>query len=390
MELRKLYYEDCHLNRFTARVLSCEKTEQGWLVTLDQTAFYPEGGGQASDVGTLGGVAVLHAAEAGEQVVHLCGGPLEVGSTVEGQIDYAHRFDLMQQHTGEHMVSGILHRRYGAHNTGFHMGADTITIDFDVDIPAGELPLIEAEANRAVWQNLPVKCWYPSREELPGVTYRAKRALPWPVRIVQVGDVDSCACCGVHVARTGEVGLIKLFSCVRFRGGSRIEMLCGRRALDYLNQVLVQNQMVSRAFSAKALETGAAAEKMNEALAQLKYRVTGLENRIFDTIAQSHAGRGNTLLLQPGLEPQSARRLADLTADACGGIAAVFSGSDESGYVFAIVTRQGELRDLCKEMTRALDGRGGGKGGFCQGSVKATGEQISEFFARAWNTASEE
>lgn len=380
MELRKLYYEDCHLDRFEARVLSCEEREDGWHITLDQTAFYPEGGGQASDLGTLGEVKVLHAAEAGEQVVHLCSGPLAVGSLVEGRIDYARRFDLMQQHTGEHMVSGILHRRYGAHNTGFHMGADTITIDFDVDIPAADLPAIEAEANRAVWRNLPVKCWYPSQEELPNVPYRTKRALPWPVRIVQVGDVDSCACCGVHVAATGEVGLIKLFSCVRFRGGSRIEMLCGQRALDHLNRVYAQNQIVSHAFSAKALETGAAAEKLNETLAQLKYRITGLENQIFETIAQAQTGRGNTLLIHPGLDPQSARRLADLTADTCGGTAAVFSGSDEGGYIFALVTRRGELKDFCKEMTQALNGRGGGRGGFCQGSVRAARERIEAYF----------
>ena len=148
MEVRKLYYEDCHLSRFTARVESCEETDGGWAVTLDATAFYPEGGGQASDTGTLGGVKVLHAGEAGEQVIHLCGGPLTVGETVEGQIDYARRFDLMQQHTGEHMVSGVIHRRYGAHNVGFHMGIESITIDFDVVIPPEDLPAIETEVNR--------------------------------------------------------------------------------------------------------------------------------------------------------------------------------------------------------------------------------------------------
>ena len=379
MEVRKLYYEDCHLSRFTARVESCRETDGGWAVTLDATAFYPEGGGQASDTGTLGGVRVLHAAEAGEQVIHLCDGPLKVGETVEGQIDYARRFDLMQQHTGEHMVSGVIHRRYGAHNVGFHMGIASITIDFDVVIPPEDLPAIEAEVNRAIWQDLEVKCWVPSPEELPHVFYRTKRALPWPVRVVEVPGVDSCACCGVHVARTGEIGLVKLFSSVRFRSGSRIEMLCGARALEHLNRVWQQNALVSHAFSAQAFETGEAAKKMNEQLAALKYRISGLESQIFDAIAGRFAGRGNVLCFREGLEPTAVRKLADLIADTCGGIAAVFSPK-EGGHNYALVTREGELKELNTAMNKALSGRGGGRGGFCQGSVKAGEADIRAFF----------
>ena len=378
MELEKLYYEDCHLREFTARVLSCENSDKGWRITLDRTAFYPEGGGQACDLGTLGGVSVLHVSEEGEQVIHLCGGPLEIGAEVEGKIDWARRFDLMQQHSGEHMVSGILHSRYGVHNTGFHMGWESITIDFDKEIPAEDLPDIERQVNEAIWRDLPVKCWYPSEAELPGVFYRTKKALPWPVRIVQVGDVDSCACCGVHVARTGEIGLVKLFSCVKFRSGSRIEMLCGGRALSYLNKVWQQNALVSHAFSAKALETGSAAEKINEVLSQQKYRITGLENRVFAAIA---AGcDGTSLIFEPGLDAVAVRRLADAVAQHCDALAAVFSGSDEAGYAYALVHHGRDLKDLCKAMNQALSGRGGGKAGFCQGSVKATQQQIRSFF----------
>ena len=378
MELQKLYYEDCHLRVFSAQVLSCEPSDKGWRITLDRTAFYPEGGGQACDLGCLGGVRVLHVSEEGEQVIHLCDGPLEVGVQVEGVIDWDRRFDLMQQHSGEHMVSGILHKRYGVHNTGFHMGADTITIDFDKEIPAADLPDIERLANEAVWKNLPVKCWYPSQEELPQVFYRTKKALPWPVRIVQVGDVDSCACCGVHVASTGEIGLIKLFSCVKFRSGSRIEMLCGKRALDYLSRILQQNAIVSRTFSAKALETGAAAEKMNQVLAQQKYRITGLENRIFESIAENSIH--SPLIFEDGLEPVAVRRLAEIAAQRRNGLAAVFSGSDETGYAYALVHHGSDLKDLCKAMNQALSGRGGGKGGFCQGSVNAKRSEIQSFF----------
>ena len=382
MSTRKLYYEDSHLSRFTAQVLSCEQTEKGYAVTLDATAFYPEGGGQAADTGTLSGVRVLDTREQGETVVHLCDCALTVGETVEGSIDYAARFHRMQQHSGEHIVSGIINRRYGYHNTGFHMGSDVITIDFDGVIPPEDLASIEAEANSAVWQNLAVKCWYPSQEELPNVFYRTKRALPWPVRIVQIPGFDSCACCGTHVQATGEIGLIKLFSVIGFRGGSRMEMSCGGSALKLLNQAYEQNRQVSQAFSAKIEETGAAARRMNEVVAEQKFRITGLERQIFGTIAQSYAGKGNVLHFEENLDNVAVRELADAIAAGCGGTASVFSGSDESGYAFCLVTREGDLRQFGKEMTKALNGRGGGKPICLQGRVSAPKAEIEAFFEK--------
>lgn len=380
MQTRKLYYEDSHMTQFSATVLSCEQTGKGYAVILDATAFYPEGGGQAGDTGTLGAVRVLDTREQEEAVVHLCDGAVEVGSMVEGCIDWAARFDRMQQHSGEHIVSGIINRRYGYHNTGFHMGSEVVTIDFDGVIPAEDLPVIAAEANSAVWANLSVKCWYPSREELPNVFYRTKRALPWPVRIVQVPGFDSCACCGTHVKATGEIGLIKLFSVIPFRGGSRMEMACGRMALTLLNGAYEQNKLVSQAFSAKIFETGAAAQRMNEVLAQQKYRMAGLEMRIFRTIAAGYAGKGDVLHFEEGLDNTAVRELADAIAEGCGGTAAVFSGSDEGGYTFCLVTRAGDLRTFGKEMTRALNGRGGGKSICQQGRVQAPKAKIEAFF----------
>ena len=382
MDTRKLYYEDSHMRTFSATVLSCENIAKGWEVILDATAFYPEGGGQAADTGVLGGVQVLDTRERGEIVVHLCDGPLEVGVVVEGTIDYEARFLRMQQHSGEHIVSGIINRRYGYHNTGFHMGSDLITIDFDGVIPAEDLASIEAEANSAVWQNIPVKCWYPSEEELPTVFYRTKRALPWPVRIVQFPGFDSCACCGTHVQATGEIGLIKLFSVMGFRGGTRMEMACGKAALALLNNAYEQNKLVSQAFSAQITETGAAAKRMNEALAEQKYRIVGLEKRIFATIAAGYAGKGDVVHFEEGLENTAVRDLADAIAENCGGTAAVFSGSDEAGFAFCLVTRNGDLRQLGKEMTKALNGRGGGKPIFQQGRVQATRGEIEAFFAQ--------
>ena len=382
METRKYYYEDCHLAEFTAEVLSCEKREKGWDVILSATAFYPEGGGQAADTGTLGGVRVLHTREEGEQVIHLCDGPLEEGSAVEGCIDYAARFLRMQQHSGEHIVSGIICSKYGYHNVGFHMGNDTITIDFDGVIPASDLPEIEAQANRGVWQNLPIRCWIPSPEELPGVFYRTKRALPWPVRIVEIPGFDSCACCGVHVERTGEIGVIKLLSAIPCRGGTRMEMACGKQALDLLNGVFEQNRQVSQAFSAQITETGEAARRMNDTLAQLKYRIAGLEKQMFAAVAAGYAGKGDVLHFEEALDSVGIRELADAIGSCCGGTAAVFSGSEENGYGYCLVTRQGDLRALGKEMNAALSGRGGGKPVCIQGRVQANRAEIEIFFMK--------
>ena len=381
METKQLYYVNSHLSRFSAAVLSCTQTPKGFAVVLDQTAFYPEGGGQAADTGMLGTVRVLDTREQDDRILHLCDGPLPVGETVEGVIDYDLRFDRMQQHTGEHIVSGLINARWGWHNTGFHMGTESTTIDFDGVIAPEELPAIELQANEAVWKNLPVRCWVPSPEELPGVTYRTKRALPWPVRIVEVPGYDSCACCGTHTAFTGEVGLIKLLSAVPFRGGTRIEMACGKRALAILNRAFDQNRQVSQAFSAKWQDTGEAARKMNEVLAAHKYRITGLERQLFAGISAGYAGKGDVLHFEEGLDSVAVRELADAIAELCGGTAAVFSGSDDGGYAFCLVTRSGDLRQLGKDMTKALNGRGGGKPNCQQGRVLAGRADIEAFFA---------
>lgn len=380
MEVQKLFYEDPHRNTFCARVTDCRETQKGFLLTLDATAFYPEGGGQPCDLGTLNDAQVLDVREEENRIVHLCDKAFAPGTQVTGTIDWARRFDLMQQHTGEHIVSGIARKLFGCHNVGFHMGADVITVDFDCPIPPEALSEIEMQANQAVFQNLPVRCWYPAEEDLPTISYRTKKALAWPVRIVQIPGYDTCACCGVHVAFTGEIGMIKLLSCVKFHQGVRIEMVCGMRALTLLSRIYEQNRLVCRAFSAKPLETGAAAQRMNEALAAETFRATGLERQLFDTIAAGYAGQGDVVHFADGLEPAAVRELADRIARLCGGTAAVFSGTDDNGYSVCLVNKTGDVAALGQAMNAALNGRGGGKPGFFQGSVKAAKAQIQQFF----------
>ena len=379
MEVRKLYYEDCMIREFTATVTGCEKADKGYLVTLDATAFYPEGGGQACDLGTLNDATVSDVQEKGEEVVHLCDRPLTVGSTVTGKIDWDRRFDLMQQHAGEHILSGLIHKRFGYHNSGFHVGKEVMEVDFDGPIPADALAELEAEANRAVWEDIGVKCWIPDPEELKQVTYRTKRELPWPVRIVQFPGYDSCACCGIHVARTGQIGLIKILSCTKFHQGVRLEMVCGKRAYDYMCKVYEQNRQVSQIFSSKILETGGAAQRINQQLSAEKFRSAGLEKQVFSAIATGYAGKGDVLYFADSLTPAGVRDLADAISETCGGIAAVFSGSD-GAFNMCLCSKEGDVRPLGADLTGKYSGRGGGKPGAFQGSLKATRQEITSYF----------
>lgn len=388
MEAQKLYYGDSHQTSFTATVTDCRQAEGGWWVTLDQTAFYPEGGGQACDLGTLADALVLDVQEQDGKVLHLCQKPLSVGAAVEGQIDWQRRFDLMQQHTGEHIVSGIVHKLFGGHNVGFHMGAEEITIDFDVPIPPEALEEIEKQANRAVFENLPVICRYPDPQELAKLPYRSKKALPWPVRIVEIPGCDLCACCGVHTKFTGEIGIVKLLSCVKFHQGVRIEMVCGERARRLFSQIYGQNRLVSQAFSAKILETGAAAEKMNEALAAEKLRGNTLQRRILSLLAQGYVNQENVLHFDDALSPAAARPLAEEIARVCTGVAAVFIGNDDAGYRFCLISKQKDVSALGKAIGGRLGGNGGGKAGFFQGSVSATKKQLKTLVLETMDSCS--
>ena len=377
----KLYYNDAYLRSFTAHVVSCAERKNGFEVVLDRTAFYPEGGGQPGDTGLLGGVRVTDTHERDGEIVHYCAAPLTVGAEVSGEIDWAHRFDLMQQHSGEHIVSGIICGTFGCDNVGFHLGAETVVIDFNHAVTPEELGEIERKANEVIWENRPFVVTYPTPEELKEIPYRSKKELTGQVRIVECPGADCCACCGTHVRSVGELGIIKLLSVKPFREGVRIEMAAGRRAYEFVRTVTEQNSRVSVALSAKVGETAAAVQRMQEELAAAKYRLVGFENKLFAERAAQYAGAGDALLFEDELSPDAVRRCCDAVAQCCGGRAAVFSGSDETGYKYAVGIAEGDLRAFVKEMNAALNGRGGGKLNFAQGSVSAARAEIEKFFA---------
>ena len=374
----KLYYEDPFLKEFTAAVLSCEQDKDGWMVVLDRTAFYPEGGGQPADQGTLGGTAVSDVREKDGVILHRCGRPLPVGETVTGVIDWPRRFDHMQQHSGEHIVSGIICARYGCDNVGFHLGKDVVTIDFNHQIPPEDLPAIEAAANAYIWEDHPIDIRFLEGAALEQAVYRSKKYIPGQVRLVAFPGADCCACCGTHVRSSGQVGLVKLLSCQKFREGVRIELLCGKRAADWFSAVLEQNGAVSRALSAKPLQTFAAVERLQSELESLKLRCAGLENADFARKAAENAGKGDVVLVEGDMSSDSVRRLCDAVLDTCGGRCAVFAGTDGS-YKYAVGVREGDVRPLVKALNAALNGRGGGKPNFAQGSVAAAEAEIRAF-----------
>jgi alanyl-tRNA synthetase len=285
----------------------------------------------------------------------------------------------MQQHSGEHLVMGQIYKKFGYHNVGFHMGTGLVTIDLNGPVTWEDLLEIEGNVNRIIWENRPVKTWYPSPEELPSVNYRTKKALPWPVRIVEFSEADVCACCGTHVKSTGEIGMVKFVSCIKFKEGVRIELASGKRAMELFQNIFEQNRQVSQTFSAKILETGAAARKFNDMLNQERFRATGLQRKVFAAIAESYAGVSRALHYEEGLNPGQVRELADAIAEKAE-MAIVYSGADDAGYSICIISKSVDTRELGKAVNQALNGRGGGKPGAFQGSVKATRVQIEAFF----------
>ena len=380
METEKLFYQDPFLKEFTAQVLTCEPAKSGYIITLDRTAFYPEGGGQPADHGTLNGIAITDVHEKDGVILHHAEAPLEAGAAVTGVLDWARRFDHMQQHSGEHILSGILCRDYHCDNVGFHMGTDTVTIDYNADISWEQVLDAERQANEVIWADRAVEIQFPTRDELARIDYRSKKELTGQVRIVTFPTADCCACCGTHVLRAGQVGLIKALSCQKFREGVRMEILCGKRALDFLGTVYDQNRAVGQRLSVKPQDTAAAVERLEGELAAAKDRMTTLENQIIDAIAADCAGKGDVLLFRNDLRPDAVRKLSDAVAKVCGGLAAVFAG-EEGHYQYALVRADGEdISARVKAMNQALQGRGGGRKGFAQGQVQATQDQINDFF----------
>lgn len=380
MRTRRLFYEDAYIQEFEATVLSCEPEKDATSrVVLDQTAFYPEGGGQPADHGMLDDCRVLDVFYEEDEIIHRIEGTLTPGDSVHGVLDWNRRFDLMQQHSGEHLVSGRVHERFGYNNVGFHMGAEVITVDFDGMLDEEALALIEQEVNTYIWENHTSIIFYPDEEERAALPYRSKKELTGEVRLVHFPGGDLCACCGMHVLQSGEIGLAKLLSVKKFRDGVRVEMIFGRRAFDHLAIQDRENKKTAVLLSAKTEETSEAVKKLQTELYEQKGELMETWQRYFDLVAGLCAGRNQVALFARGLDATAIRKCTDAILDGVTGAAAVFSGSDASGYRYAIGIRQGSVQELVASLNQELSGRGGGKPGFAQGSLKADRASVEAY-----------
>lgn len=382
LETEKLFYQDSHLSEFEAEVLACEKKEgkEGlFQIVLDRTAFFPEGGGQPADTGFLNQVAIQDTKEKNGVIYHISTEPIAVGTKVKGKLDFEKRFDRMQNHTGEHIVSGLVHQQFGYENVGFHLGTD-VTMDFNGELTKEDLLIIEKKANEAVIKNIKVQTEFPNKDSLASMDYRSKIELNGDVRIVTIPGYDCCACCAPHVLYTGEIGMVKLLGGQRYKGGTRVTMVCGFRALADYNQKSEQILSISVLLSSKQTDVFSATAHIKEELDSCKVKLSLLKQQMFAIkVSQLEENQPFICMFEPDLNGNEIRMLVNLGMEKTDGICVVLSGKEDGEYQFVAGSRTKDVRGFGKEFQDAFQGRGGGKAEMVQGSVKGTREMIESW-----------
>ena len=379
--MKRLYYESSYIKNFTASVTGCRERKDGrWEITLDQTALFPEGGGQPWDTGTLGGADVLEVHERDGEVIHYTDRPLEAGSRVEGCLDWERRFDHMQGHSGEHILTGCIHRRFGYDNVGFHMGSEEITIDFNGLLTGEELDEMEREANEAIYRNLPVQILTPSPEELENMEYRSKKELSGQVRITVIPGVDVCACCGTHVEHTGEVGLIKVLGMIHYKGGVRISLLCGRKALLHTAKRQKQIASLSVLLAAKQDEVPAAVERLKAEKEKLEMELSRMRQAQTEAKAAALPERSGGLAVFEEMDPVQLRRYCTLLYEGGKGDIVLACARRGDGCLYVLGSSKRDMRSFSKKLNGLLRGKGGGSSLMAQGTFQAEEEEIRQTF----------
>lgn len=382
----RLYDEDAYKTEFEAEVIACEEVEKKdgkvYQVWLDQTLFFPEEGGQSPDMGTIDGVEVLDVQIKDEVITHTLVAPLTVGATVKGVVDWQHRFYNMQQHSGEHIFSGIVHNRFGYDNVGFHLSDSIVTMDFNGVISAEEIAEIETAVNQAIIENIPVEVSFPTKEELKTLEYRSKIEIEGQVRIVTIPGYDVCACCAPHVRRTGEIGMLKVMNVQSYKGGVRVSILCGFRALeafrqkaDIITELMAQFSTNQEAIVENVVKLKNANQTMKNQLATAKQEL--MEYKVSAIPEDSE----NAILFESDLETPVVRNVVNDLVEKFAGISAVFVGDDENGYQFIVGSRNKDCRAIAAALREKLSARGGGSDKMIQGSVAASQLQIEELLA---------
>lgn len=375
----KLFYNDVRKAEFEATVVSCVKNKDRYEVVLDGTYFYPEGGGQPADHGKIDDANVFDVHDKDNEVVHYCDKEVECGNKVKAWVDMERRHRLMQQHSGEHIVSGLIHKHFGYDNVGFHMGSDCITIDFNGPLTSDDLKLVEKEANEAIYRNFDTNIFYPSPEELEKLEYRSKKALEGDVRIVNFKDCDTCACCGLHVVKSGEIGIIKITGSQNYKGGTRVTMLAGKQAReDYAVKDSIVHG-ISNLLSAKPYETKEAVERLMKERNEIKEQLVAAKKQIFELKRDSvRDDETCAVFFEENMEPFELRLFTEMLLEKVPS-AAVFSGNDEEGYKYAVGSTKTDMSAFIKEANKALGGRGGGRGNIMQGAFTASRDETERY-----------
>ena len=381
MATERLFDIDSKASEFEAEVLEVVEGDGKFTVVLDRTLFFPEAGGQSCDEGKINGVTVSYVYERDRIIYHECKGKLSVGEKVHGEILYAARLRKMQNHTGEHIISGIVHALYGYDNVGFHLSDNGMTIDFNGELTREQLDEIELLSNGIVIRCLPVKAYYPSESELESMDYRSKLDLKENVRIVEIQGVDKCACCAPHVTNTGEVGIIKILDFMRYKGGVRLQALCGLDALEDYGRRCSQIYSISTKISAKQSDIESGVDRLLLEIESLKAKIAGIkkENREYK-LQRIVYTEGNICFFEDEGDIADMRHFANEAIKKCSGICGVFGGDDTSGYRYVIMSRSVNLKEKIPEINTALSARGGGSPEMITGTCKATREEIEKYF----------
>lgn len=377
----KLYYKDAYLRCFKAIVLSSEPAEEGYDIILNRTAFFPEEGGQSADNGYIGNARVLDAYESDGIIHHICDRPLSIGE-YECQIDFDERYEKMQCHTAEHILCGIIHRLFGFDNVGFHLGADEVTFDINGVLDRAALDTVETEANRVVYSNLKVDTLFPEAEELSSMEYRAKLDITEGVRLVRIGEVDTCACCAPHVKATGEIGAIKILDFMKHRGGTRIWMTAGIRALLDYRQRYENIKRISGMLSVPQSEVAVALQTYMADCDDTRAALKAARLKIAELSADSVSNTdGSLVCLYPDFTIPELIAFSNSALPHVGGILVALCGG-EGDYKYVISSRTEDLRQRYKDINSALSGRGGGRPEMIQGSFAASLDEIKSYFLK--------
>ena len=377
----KLYETDGLMTEFDAEVISCESNEKGFLVELDRTAFFPEGGGQDSDVGCLGEGRISHVGISDGRIIHISDREFSVGEKVHGKIDANLRRRRMQHHGGEHIISGLIHSLFGIENAGFHMSENEITIDTASPLTAEMLETVEQRANEAIWENRRIRCYYPTPEELASLEYRSKTELSGEVRIVEIEGYDRCACCAPHLEYTGQIGIIKIKGFIKYKKGVRITVAAGEDAFDSFKAISKNASSIARLYSVQPEEVYDAVCRREEQFSAKLAELHELKERLLsEKLKAIKPTDGNICVFEDGCDSNLLKKLANDGAALAKGVFAAFSDNGKGGYNYVIVSSAEELSSLAASMRQSLGGRGGGKGTMISGFVESDRETIEKFF----------